>query len=302
MPKDWLEIIKKKKEELNAVILAHYYQIPAIQDVADFVGDSLQLAQQASKTDADVIVSCGVVFMAESAKILNPGKKVLIPEISAGCPMADMITAEDLRKLKSLYPEAVVVCYVNSSAAVKAESDICCTSANAVQVVAAIEPDKQVIFVPDRNLGHYVATQTGRDIILWEGYCPAHDILNMKTLEQQIEKHPQAQIVVHPECRPEIIARADGVCSTGGMLEWVKNSSAKEFIIGTEEGFVYSLQKACPDKKFYLARQPFLCADMKKIDLPKLAQALENLQYEITVPEEISARALKSLQKMLEIG
>lgn len=301
MPKDWLETIKKKKKELNAVILAHYYQIPAIQDVADFVGDSLQLAQQASETDADIIVSCGVVFMAESAKILNPSKKVLIPEITAGCPMADMITAEDLLKLKSLYPEAVVVCYVNSSAAVKAESDICCTSANAVQVVASIPPDKQVIFVPDRNLGQYVATQTGRDIILWDGYCPAHDMLNSMTLEQQIEKHPRAQIVVHPECRSEIIDRADAVCSTGGMLKWVKNSPAEEFIIGTEEGFVYSLQKACPDKKFYLARQHFVCPDMKKIDLPKLAQALENLQYEITVPEETSARALKSLQRMLAI-
>lgn len=301
MPGEWREYIQRKKKELNAVILAHYYQLPAVQDVADFVGDSFQLARQASQISADVIISCGVQFMAESAKILNPGKKVLLPEPGAGCPMADMITADDLRHMKAKYPDAAVVCYVNSSAEVKAESDICCTSANAVQVVNSIAPGQSIIFVPDRNLGRYVADQTGRDLILWDGFCPVHDNLPLSSLQAQKELYPRAQVVVHPECTAEVIAQADAVCSTGGMVSWVKESTAGEFIVGTEEGFLHSLRKACPEKNFYLGRERFICPDMKKITPETLTGCLEKQQYEVTVPEKIRVKAFRSLQRMLEI-
>jgi len=301
MSGDWIKFIQQKKKELNAVILAHYYQLPAIQDVADFVGDSFQLARQASTTSAEVIISCGVQFMAESAKILNPDKKVLIPDNTAGCPMADMITADELRRMKAEYPGAVVVCYVNSSAEVKAESDICCTSANAVRVINSIPPDKQIIFVPDRNLGRYVAGQTGRELILWDGYCPVHNELDLNSVQKMRQLNPAAPLIVHPECTEEVIAQADAVCSTGGMADWVSQSPAREFIVGTEEGFLYSLRMANPEKVFYPAREAFICPDMKKITPEKLAQSLEKLQYEVIVPEGIRAKAYKALQRMLEI-
>ncbi|MBP8820163.1 MAG: quinolinate synthase NadA [Syntrophomonadaceae bacterium] len=296
------DFITRRKRELNALILAHFYQLPEIQDIADYVGDSLQLARQAAETEADVIVFCGVSFMAESAKILSPDKMVLLPEIKAGCAMADMVTAEDLRSLKEKHPGAVVVCYVNSMAAVKAESDICCTSANAVNVVKSIPQDKTVIFAPDRNLGAYIQSQTGRKMILWEGCCPVHDELNGEEVREQMRLYPGAKVVVHPECAPDVIDLADAVRSTAGILNYVKNSPDKEFIIGTEEGFIYTLQKNCPDKVFHLARQQFRCEDMKLTTLEKLAASLEQLQYQIEVPEDIRQKAYLTLERMLSIN
>lgn len=295
------EFITRRKKELNALILAHYYQLPEIQDMADFVGDSLQLARQAAETDAKVIVFCGVSFMAESAKILSPDKMVLLPENKASCAMANMISGKDLKLLKEKHPGAVVVCYVNSTAEVKAESDICCTSANAVNVVKSIPEDKQIIFVPDRNLGAYIQSQTGRDMILWEGCCPVHDKLGEKEVREQIRLHPEAKVVVHPECAPDVIKLADAVRSTAGILNYVKNSPDKEFIIGTEEGFLYTLQKNYPDKACYLARQEFLCEDMKLTTLEKLAASLKNLQHQVEVPEDIRQKAFFSLERMLKI-
>lgn len=296
------DFITRRKRELNALILAHFYQLPEIQDIADYVGDSLQLARQAAETEADVIVFCGVSFMAESAKILSPDKMVLLPEIKAGCAMADMVTAEDLRSLKEKHPGAVVVCYVNSTAAVKAESDICCTSANAVNVVKSIPQDKTVIFAPDRNLGAYIQSQTGRKMILWEGCCPVHDELNGEEVREQMRLYPGAKVVVHPECAPDVIGLADAVRSTAGILNYVKTSPDKEFIIGTEEGFIYTLQKNCPDKVFNLARQQFRCEDMKLTTLEKLAASLEQLQYQIEVPEDIRQKAYLTLERMLRIN
>jgi len=301
MTLELVEYIAWRKKEINAVIMAHYYQIPEIQDIADFVGDSLQLARQAAATDADVIVLCGVKFMAESAKILSPEKTVLLPDLRAGCPMADMVTAEALSEMKAQYPDAAVVCYVNSSADVKAESDICCTSSNAVNVVKSIPEERQIIFVPDKNLGAYVQEQTGRKMILWEGYCPVHDVLTREELARQVEMHPDAKIVVHPECVPEITQAADAVRSTGGMLQYVKSSPDKEFIIGTEEGFVYTLQKNFPEKTFYLARPEFRCYDMKYLDLEKLANALDRMEHQVEISEEIRRRAYGALQNMLSI-
>jgi quinolinate synthase len=300
MANDLIEYINRRKQELNAVIMAHYYQNPEIQDIADFVGDSLQLAQQASATPAQIIVSCGVSFMAESAKILNPDKMVLLP-VQAGCPMADMVTPTALREKKSQHPEAVVVAYVNTSAAVKAESDICCTSSNAIAVINSIPREKEIIFVPDRNLGRYVAAQTGREMIFWQGYCPVHDIVSTDSMREQIALHPLAKVIVHPECSPEVIALADAVRSTAGILKYIKESSEKEFIVGTEEGFLHSLRKHCPDKTFYLARSNFVCQEMKMIQLEELALSLEKLQEQIEVADDIRQRAFRSLQNMLEI-
>ncbi len=296
------DFITRRKRELNALILAHFYQLPEIQDIADFVGDSLQLARQAAETEADVIVFCGVSFMAESAKILSPNKIVLLPEIKAGCAMANMVTAEDLRSLKAEHPGAVVVCYVNSTAAVKAESDICCTSANAVNVVKSIPENKTVIFAPDRNLGAYIQSQTGRQMILWEGCCPVHDELSGEEVREQMRLHPGAKVVVHPECPTDVVGLADAVRSTAGILNYVKTSPEKEFIIGTEEGFIYTLQKNCPDKVFHLARQQFRCEDMKLTTLERLASSLEQLQYQIEVPGDIRQKAYLTLERMLKIN
>ncbi|MGS0763234.1 quinolinate synthase NadA [Syntrophomonas curvata] len=296
------EFITRRKKELNALILAHFYQPPEIQDVADFVGDSLQLARQAAETDAGVIVFCGVSFMAESAKILSPDKMVLLPEIKAGCAMADMISANGLKNLKEKHPGAVVVCYVNSTAEVKAESDICCTSANAVNVVKSIPADRTIIFVPDRNLGAYIRSRTGREMILWEGCCPVHDRLGGEEVRNQMKLHPGAKVVVHPECPPDVIQLADAVRSTAGILNYVKTSPEKEFIIGTEEGFLYTLQQNCPDKVFHLARQEFRCEDMKLTSLDKLAAALERLEYQIEVPEDIRQKAYITLERMLKVN
>lgn len=297
-----LDYIRKRKREINAVIMAHYYQPPEIQDIADFVGDSLELAKQAAETDAEVIVFCGVKFMAESAKVLSPQKTVILPEIKAGCPMADMITAKALRGMKNQYPDAVVVCYVNSSAEVKAESDICCTSRNAIEVVKSIPADKSIIFVPDRNLGQHIQDQTGREMILWQGYCPVHDKLTEEEINEKMAMYPEAKVVVHPECTPEISRKSDAVLSTGGILGYVKASPENDFIIGTEEGLIHALEKNHPQKNFYLARSGFQCQDMKYISLESLANAMRKLQYRVEVPEGVRQKAYDALAKMLSIS
>lgn len=299
---DMAALVEQLKKEMNAVILAHFYQPPEIQDVADVVADSLQLAVQAAETDADVIVFCGVHFMAESAKILNPDKTVLLPVLQAGCPMADMVTAEQLREWKREHPGYAIVTYVNSSAEVKAESDICCTSSNALNVVRSLPPDQPIMFVPDRNLGSWIKNQTGRDMELWPGYCPIHDQLTAQEVKDQLQRYPESVVVVHPEVPPEVAELADAIRSTAGILKYVQESSAREFIIGTEEGFFHTLQKHCPDKVFHLARTEFLCEDMKKINLEILADALKHRKYQVEVPEEIRSRAVQSLQRMLAIA
>lgn len=294
--------ISKLKAERRAIILAHLYQRPEIQDVADFVGDSLMLSQKAAATDAEVIVFCGVHFMAESAAILSPEKTVLLPEERAGCPMAEMITAESLRAKKREHPDAIVVCYVNSSAEVKAESDICCTSSNAVKVVNSLPPDQPVLFVPDRNLGHWVGRQTGREIILWEGYCNTHDKVTVEELTKVKGEHPEAEVLVHPECRPEVVAMADGVFSTAGMIKYAKASPVQEFIIGTESGILHELHKNCPEKQFHLVTAKLVCPNMKSTTLDKVKWCLETMQPRITVPAEIREKAVASLDRMLAIS
>lgn len=302
MSTELVQYINKRKEELDAVILAHFYQLPEIQDLADIVGDSLQLAREASKTSASVIISCGVRFMAETAKILNPDKKVLLPAVEAGCAMADMVTAEALREKKRQYPQAVVVSYVNTSAEVKAESDICCTSANAIKVIQSIPEDRPILFVPDRNLGKWIQSQTGREMIFWEGCCPVHDELTIQQIKEQQHLHPDALLVVHPECPPEITSTADAVRSTSGMLKYIQESPARDFIVGTEEGFLYTLEKNTSGKHFHLARTDFICQDMKYITLEKLAKSMDEEKELVEIPAEIRERAYQSLDRMLQLG
>ena len=293
--------IAKLKKKRNAVIIVHNYQRDEIQDIADISGDSLALSQAAVRTDADVIVFCGVHFMAESAAILNPNKKVLLPVREAGCPMADMITPEKLRLKKSEHPGSAVVCYVNSSAAVKAESDIACTSSNAIEVVRSL-PERKIIFVPDKNLGRYVQSQLpDKDIILWEGFCPTHIRVQEEDVIAAKKLHPKAEVVAHPECQPEVLALADHICSTGGMFKYAKTSPSTEFIIATESGMLYKLQKDNPGKKFYLPTQNLVCAHMKLTTLGWVAHSLEMLVHEIKVPRDVMEKARKALERMLEV-
>ena len=292
--------LQELKQERRAIILAHYYQRDEIQDAADFVGDSFGLSQQAAATDAEVIVFCGVHFMAESAAILSPDKIVLLPEPKAGCPMADMVDIAGLRAFKAEYPDAAVVSYVNTTAAVKAESDICCTSSNAVRVVNSLDA-KRIIFTPDRNLGRYVAQHTDKEIIVWEGYCHTHDHLTLEQFEQIKAEHPAALSVVHPECRPEVSAAADFVSSTAGILKFVRESDATEFIVGTESGILHQMKQQNPGKTFYLASPKLICPNMKANTLAKTVQALENMQPCITVPEDIRIKAVQALDRMLAI-
>jgi quinolinate synthase len=294
------EEILKLKEEKNAVILAHNYQIGPVQDIADLVGDSLELSRAAAKLDCDAIIFCGVLFMAETAAILSPEKKVVLPDRGAGCPMADMVTANELKAAKKRYPEAAVVCYVNSSAEAKAESDICCTSANGVQVVNSLSED-QVLFVPDRNLASYVARHTKKEIIPWDGYCYVHDRLTPEDVAFAKEKHPGAELLVHPECRPEVVDLADFVYSTSGIIRHAKESSCKEFIIGTEVDIMYRLKKENPKKLFYPLNENALCVDMKKTTMEKVLRSLETLEPRITVPEDIADRARSAIERMLAI-
>lgn len=294
--------IRELKDKREAVILAHYYQRPEVQDVADFVGDSLQLAQKAAATSARAIVFCGVYFMAESAAILSPDKTVLLPEREAGCPLADMATAEAVRARKKELPGRLVVTYVNSSAAVKAESDIVCTSSNALKVVAALPEEKPVLFVPDGNLGDFVARRTDRSLVLWNGYCHVHNRLTPDEIRAARKAHPGSPVVVHPECRPEVIALADHVGSTGGMLKYVQNSPSNSFIIGTEQGMLYPLQKACPDKAFYPAAEHMVCPNMKLTTLDSIKYALEDMEPQIKVENEVRDRARRALTRMLELA
>jgi len=293
--------INELRRRRKAVILSHYYQRPEVQDIADFVGDSLQLSRTAAATDAEVIVFCGVHFMAESAAILSPHKTVVLPDLRAGCPMADMAGVESLRSKKAELGDPVVVSYVNTTADVKAESDICCTSANVVRVIESIPRDRRILFVPDRNLGAYAARQTGRELVLWPGFCCVHDDILPEHILRAKRKHPEALVVVHPECRPDVIDLADKVASTSGMVQFVRDSSFREFIIGTEEGITHQMGKLCPGKKFYLPSRGMVCDSMKLITLTKVRDALKRLEPRITVPEHIRHRALQSLERMLAL-
>jgi len=317
--------ILKLKKDLNAIILAHNYQRPEVQDIADITGDSLELSRAAAKTGYDVIVFCGVHFMAESASILSPDKTVLLPEIGAGCPMADMVTVEGPRKtrrqhytdvlgitfafadeftlldMKKKYPGVPVVAYVNTSAAVKAESDICCTSSNVVKVVESLKEDT-IICIPDRNLSAYAAKRTKKKIISWDGFCNVHMAhLDAEDVREAKAKHPDALLIVHPECPPEVQDMADHITSTSGMLRYCRESNHTEFIIGTEEGILHRLRKESPGKKFFVLNNEMVCPNMKRTRLESVAAAMEKMQYVIKVPEDIRVKAKRALDRMLEI-
>jgi quinolinate synthase len=292
--------IRTLKDSHKAVILAHNYQPGEIQDLADFCGDSLGLSIKAAETEAEVIVFCGVQFMAETAAILSPDKRVLLPDKFAGCPLADTITAEQLRQLKAKHPDAPVVCYVNSTAEVKAESDYCCTSSNAVEVVNSLPTERPIIFVPDRHLGRFVAERTGRDLVLWPGYCPTHVVITEADLESAKEKYPDAIILTHPECTEPVKELSDELLSTGQMLRFVTESSAKRFVVATEVGMIHALKKQRPDAHFVAASDRATCPNMKKITLDKIIASLEDMESEVVVPEEIRVRAKKSLDRMVE--
>ncbi len=297
-----IEKITSLKKGKNAIILAHNYQLGEVQDIADFIGDSLELSQKAAKTDADVIVFCGVHFMAETASIICPDKVVLLPELHAGCPMADMITAKRLREEKKKHPKAIVVCYVNSSAAVKAESDICCTSANAVRLVEKLTDTEEIIFVPDQYLGDYVARKTGRKMILWPGFCPTHTRIQPQDISRLKAEYPQAKAIVHPECRPEVRALADEVLSTGGMVRFARETKATEIIVGTEMGLIHRLRKENPGKRFVPASEQAVCPRMKLITLETVLWSLEQMTHQIRVPERTRLKAKTAVDRMLEMG
>ncbi|PIQ91108.1 MAG: quinolinate synthase [Candidatus Omnitrophica bacterium CG11_big_fil_rev_8_21_14_0_20_41_12] len=299
--KELVARIRELKKKHNAVILVHNYQLPEIQDIADFRGDSLGLSRIAAKTDAKVIVFCGVYFMAETASILSPDKLVIMPDISAGCPMANMMTADDLRKLKSQHPQALAVGYVNTSAEVKAELDYCCTSTNAIAVVNALADKKEIIFVPDKYLADYVSKKSGRKLITWHGFCPTHVKILPEDLKREKKFHPKAKVMVHPECLPSVVALADVVLSTSQMAKFAKESPAKEFIVGTESGLVYRLKQDNPDKEFYLASERAVCPNMKRTTLEKVLWALEELKEEVKVPQNIREKAYLAIERMLKI-
>jgi quinolinate synthase len=291
--------IKQLAAEKDALLIAHNYERDEIQEIADVTGDSLALSMEAAKTDKQVIVFCGVHFMAESAAVLAPEKTVLLPRADAGCPMADMVTAEALKKLKQQHPDATVVTYVNSSAEVKAESDICCTSSNAISVARSVE-SKKLLLVPDRNLGRYIAKHVPeKECIFWEGYCPTHDQLNLEEIKQAKADHPDAVFMVHPECRPEILELADHICSTSGMYEYVAKSPAKKFIVGTENGILWRLKKENPDREFIMPSRCLVCPDMKLTELEDVLRCLETMEPRVTVTEKVRVKAKAALDKML---
>ena len=288
--------IARLKKERNAVILAHNYTRWEVQDAADFTGDSLELARRATQVDADVIVFCGVWFMAETAKILNPNKTVLIPDPSAGCPMADMITVAQLRELKAKNPGAKAVCYVNSTAEVKAECDICVTSGNAERVMARFSSEERIIFVPDQHLGGHIAGMLNREYTLWPGYCPTHAAITVAAIEEARRRHPGAPVMVHPECQRDVRAAADRQLSTGGMCRFARESSAREFIVGTEIGILHRLRKENPEKAFYPVSDRIVCPNMKKTTLESLAESLRGM------PDDIAERARRAIEAMLAVG
>ncbi len=294
---DVVSDIERLKGERNAVILAHNYQPPEVQDVADYVGDSLGLSREAAKTDADVIVFCGVGFMAETAKILSPGKTVLVPDPDAQCPMAAMITPDDVERLRRENPGAPVIAYVNTSAAVKAVSDICCTSSNALKVANSFEAGL-VICIPDKHLANYVRKMTGKEVVSWNGYCPTHVRILPEHIREQKRLHPSAEVMVHPECRLDVIEMADVVCSTDGMLRHARSSSARMFIVGTEAGMVHRLQKEIPSKEFFPAADVAICPNMKRTTLHKVLHALRDMEHEVDVPSEIAEKARVAIDRM----
>jgi quinolinate synthase len=296
-----LTTIKDLAKKRNAIILAHNYQPPEIQDLADLCGDSLELSRKAAQTDAEVIVFCGVHFMAETASILSPHKKVLLPRLDAGCLMADMITAEALQTKIDNLPPMPVVTYVNSSADVKALSTICCTSANVVQVVNSL-PQDEMLLTPDRNLAMYAASQTGKNIHVWDGYCPTHEWLTPEDVAEARANHPDAVFIAHPECRPDVVRMADVVASTSGMLRHVAQADENEFIIGTELGLIYPMQKANPDKVFHPASEKMTCRNMKKISVEDVLKSLETMAPEVKVPEQVRVPALKAVQAMVDLN
>jgi len=306
------EKIKELKKKRNAVILAHNYQLPEVQDIADYRGDSLELSRIAAKTSASVIVFCGVHFMAETASILSPDKKVIMPDVNAGCPMANMITVADLKKLKREHPAAVAVGYVNTSADVKAELDVCCTSTNAVSVVNAILKDaasggkkfggkSEIIFVPDKYLADYVSRQTGKKLISWKGFCPTHVKILPEDIKREKKFHPQAKVIVHPECLPSVVTLADAALSTSQMGKFAKETTAKEIVVGTEVGLIYRLKKDNPDKEFYPASEAAVCPNMKRTTQEKVIWSLETMKEEVYVSDDIRSRARKAIDLMLEI-
>jgi quinolinate synthase len=299
---DITDQIKKLKKEKNAVILAHNYQLPEVHDIADFVGDSLGLSMTAAKTDADVIVFCGVHFMAETAKILSPQKTVLLPDKNAGCPMADMIDAESLQALQAQNPGAVTLCYVNTSAEVKAHCDYCCTSSNALKMVQHIlKSHEEIIFIPDKYLAQYVSAQVGRQFITWEGFCPTHARILPENILTARKLHPQAKVIAHPECKPEITALADVVASTEKMCSFVHDDASLEFIIATEIGIIHRMKKENPEKQFYPVSDKAVCPNMKRNNLEKILWSLQDMDYEITVPQDTMDKARNAIERMLQI-
>ena len=296
------EEIRKLAAERKAVILAHNYTRGEVQDVADYTGDSLELARKAATVEAEVIVFCGVYFMAETAAILNPGKTVLIPEPSAGCPMADMITGEQVRALKARHPGAKAVCYVNSTAEVKAECDMCVTSGNAERVMRTFGPDEQILFVPDQHLGGHIAGLLGRTYTLWPGYCPTHQMITAKGIAEARALHPGAPVLVHPECPKDVRAAADHALSTGGMCTFARASAAREIVVGTETGILHRLRKENPGKAFYPVSERMVCPNMKKTTLENLAACLREMKTVVTVPEPIATRARRAVEAMLAVG
>jgi quinolinate synthase len=293
-----IEEINRLRKEKKAVILAHNYQPEEIQEIADFVGDSLELSRKATEVEAEIIVFCGVHFMAETAKILSSSKKVLLPDIKAGCPMANMVRGQDLRWMKKRYPGRKVVAYVNTTAEVKAETDVCCTSGNAVRVVNSLDDD-EIIFVPDRNLASYVMNKTGKKLITWDGYCPIHEDIKVRNIERQKRLHPEAEIWAHPECRPDVLRIADRILSTGQMIKEAPRSSAREFIVATEVGILHRLRKENPDKSFYPAREKAVCKNMKKINLKKVYESLLKEKPEVMVEKDIAERAKEAINRMV---
>jgi len=296
-----IESIEALKRERNAIILGHNYQPGVIQDVSDFVGDSLGLSQEAAESDADVIVFCGVDFMAETAAILAPDRLVLIPEERASCPMAQMATSAEVRAMRAKHPGSVVVTYVNSTAEVKAESDVCCTSANAVSVLNSVLKGKPIIFAPDMHLGEYAGKMAGREVILWEGFCPAHHYVTADEIQSAKEKHPRALVIAHPECPTEVIELSDAALSTSGMLRFARDSNATEFIVATEVGMLYPLRKQNPRKKFYCPSAALLCPNMKMTTLESIKRSLEHDTYPVRVPPDIAERARRPIERMLAV-
>lgn len=304
---DLFEEIEKLKKEKNAIILAHYYQESDIQDIADYIGDSLGLSQEAAKTDADIIVFAGVHFMAETAKILSPDKKVLLPDLKAGCSLADSCPPPLFRKFKEKYPDHVVVSYINCTAELKTLTDICCTSTNAVQIIESIPKDKKIIFAPDRNLGAYLQKKTGRDMVLWNGTCMVHEIFSAEKITKLMMSHPEAELIAHPECEAHILEKADFIGSTTGLLKYTQRSKAKEFIVATEVGILHQMQKASPDKTFIPAPPNNTCAcnecpHMKRNTLEKLYLCMKYEMPEIILPDWVIKEGRASIDRMLEIS